>query len=314
MKTSQAIRDDHVVYVHRRLDTMEVFYVGKGKRSRVMKKTGRNKHWKHIADKHGYLSEIVEDGVQEWYALEKEVELIAYYGRSDQGRGPLVNMTDGGDGITNPSAEWKAAIGKRTSAHMKRLWATHAYREKVTNALRSTNLSHLTDTRRQTMQRLNADETFAEKRNALARERHKDPEYTKKLRGSVSEWYKKPENKEAATKRAKLVWEDADFRTRNKAGVQKKWKDPEFRAKNAAAVSASWRTEARRANHAKATKAAKAKAVVCLTNNMVFDSVSDAAAWATGKPYGKASGCHISSVCGGKRPTAFGHKWKLVGE
>ena len=38
------------------------------------------------------------ENVDEQPAIDKEIEMIAYYGRSDKGLGPLTNLTDGGEG------------------------------------------------------------------------------------------------------------------------------------------------------------------------------------------------------------------------
>ena len=94
-----------VVYQHRRLDTNEVFYVGIGKPSRPTIKCGKTKLWKNIVNKAGYSVEIILRN-QSWEeAVEVERYLIKYYGRRDLGLGNLVNMTDGGDGCSNPSKE-----------------------------------------------------------------------------------------------------------------------------------------------------------------------------------------------------------------
>lgn len=90
---------DFYVYIHRKSTTGAVFYVGKGKDTRAFDTFDRGTHWGRTAAKHGYYVEIVESGLQEWYAFELEVELIAYHGRYDLGHGPLVNKTDGGEGV-----------------------------------------------------------------------------------------------------------------------------------------------------------------------------------------------------------------------
>jgi hypothetical protein len=96
---------DYYVYLHRRLDTMEVFYVGKGTGPRGWTTHGRlkrpNSHWGNIAQKHGFYVEIVKDKLQEWYALELEADLISYYGRSDLNSGILCNKSDGGESGSN---------------------------------------------------------------------------------------------------------------------------------------------------------------------------------------------------------------------
>lgn len=86
------------VYKHIRLDSDEIFYIGIGDKTRPYKKTGRNKHWKNIVNKHGYRIEILYSNVDVDFAIEKEIELISKYGRIDIGTGILVNMTDGGEG------------------------------------------------------------------------------------------------------------------------------------------------------------------------------------------------------------------------
>lgn len=88
---------DFYVYLHRKATTGKVFYVGKGTSYRAYDKIGRSNWWKNIVAKHGYSIEFYISGVQDWYAIEVEKELIAYYGREN-----LCNMTDGGDGASNP--------------------------------------------------------------------------------------------------------------------------------------------------------------------------------------------------------------------
>ena len=90
---------DFYVYIHRKATTGEVFYVGKGHGDRAYE-FGRNDHWNKTARKHGFSVKIVETGLQEWYALELEMDLIALYGRNDLGYGTLVNWTDGGEGVS----------------------------------------------------------------------------------------------------------------------------------------------------------------------------------------------------------------------
>jgi hypothetical protein len=89
---------DFYVYLHRKATTGEVFYVGKGQGKRLYGYSARNRHWHHVANKHGFTAHIVEDGLQEWAAFELERDLIALYGRQDVGMGRLVNYTDGGEG------------------------------------------------------------------------------------------------------------------------------------------------------------------------------------------------------------------------
>lgn len=105
-----------VVYVHSKKNTNEVFYVGIGKtENRAYSKLNRNIHWKRIVEKYDYDVEIVHTNLDWSTACEIEKSLINQYGRDN-----LSNMTDGGEGLSNPSNELrdrmsKAQIGKKQS-------------------------------------------------------------------------------------------------------------------------------------------------------------------------------------------------------
>lgn len=89
------------VYRHIRLDTNLPFYIGIGsddKYKRAYDKYSRNRHWKFIVNKTDILIEILMDDLTWEEACEKEKEFINLYGRTDLGKGTLVNLTDGGDG------------------------------------------------------------------------------------------------------------------------------------------------------------------------------------------------------------------------
>jgi hypothetical protein len=55
------------------------------------------------------------DGVSNDEAIAEEQRLIQLYGRADLGLGPLTNLTDGGEGRVNPSAEERQLKSKRMS-------------------------------------------------------------------------------------------------------------------------------------------------------------------------------------------------------
>jgi len=101
-KNFEGAPSGYYLYVHRKATDGTIFYVGKGLRDR-WKSTGRtNKHWQNTAIKHGVIVDILMQDLQEWYAYEKEIELIAYYGRFDLGEGALVNHDNGGEGGGRP--------------------------------------------------------------------------------------------------------------------------------------------------------------------------------------------------------------------
>lgn len=90
-----------IVYLHTRLDTDVVFYVGIGKdSSRAFSKKNRSKYWHNIVSSVGYRVDIIVQDVSWDVAVEFEKRLIAEHGRKDLGTGELVNMTGGGDGST----------------------------------------------------------------------------------------------------------------------------------------------------------------------------------------------------------------------
>lgn len=86
---------DFYVYLHRKLGSGDVFYVGKGFGDRAWRATGRNQFWLRTVAKYGYTVEIVQRDMQEWWAFEMERDLIAVHGRHR-----LANLTDGGDGTS----------------------------------------------------------------------------------------------------------------------------------------------------------------------------------------------------------------------
>ena len=92
--------NDYCVYLHIKLTNKIPFYVGKGKIDRANTKFGRSKWWNTTVDKHGYDVIILEEDLTEKESLEKEVYWINKFGRKDLGLGTLVNLTDGGEGIS----------------------------------------------------------------------------------------------------------------------------------------------------------------------------------------------------------------------
>jgi hypothetical protein len=102
------------IYIHRRLDTNEIFYVGRGtinkkssgkchknKYSRAYVKHKHNKYWLRITEKTEWSIEILEDNLSWDESTEREIFYIKHYGRKDLNLGTLVNNTDGGEGSIN---------------------------------------------------------------------------------------------------------------------------------------------------------------------------------------------------------------------
>ena len=88
-----------IVYRHIRLDKNEPFYIGIGKdEKRAYDKTNsRNFIWKGIIKKSEYRVEILFEDLSIKDAKNKEIELIALYGKKINKTGTLANLSDGGD-------------------------------------------------------------------------------------------------------------------------------------------------------------------------------------------------------------------------
>lgn len=124
-----------VVYQHIRLDKNEPFYIGIGKsikRAYNLYSSNRNKIWNAIFNKSNIKVEILYDDIPWKDACIIERELIKKFGRIDISTGILSNMTEGGDGLLNPSIEIrekkrKSMIGKNKGDNH---WM-HKYKDKI---------------------------------------------------------------------------------------------------------------------------------------------------------------------------------------
>jgi hypothetical protein len=109
------MNQDFYIYAHRRLDTGEVFYVGKGRARRAWQRQSRSRWWKAIVDKAGFEVEIMATSLSEDEAFKQERSLIAEFrGRAT----PLCNMTDGGNG-GDGSIHWSIEGREKTIVRCK---------------------------------------------------------------------------------------------------------------------------------------------------------------------------------------------------
>lgn len=94
-------RTIYYVYEHYKLGAKEPFWVGKGTGQRAYangNKTGRNRFWLNVVNKYGYEIRFVAQNLNEVDAFWLENMCIVGWGRLDKKEGPLVNLTDGGEG------------------------------------------------------------------------------------------------------------------------------------------------------------------------------------------------------------------------
>lgn len=90
----------YYVYIHIRLDTGSIFYVGKGKGRRAKTKWSRNIWWKRVTDKTDWISAIVQENMSESDAYLLEMWLIAKLRHEGV---VLCNIGDGGEGMSSPN-------------------------------------------------------------------------------------------------------------------------------------------------------------------------------------------------------------------
>jgi hypothetical protein len=154
------------------------FYIGKGHGSRV------HFHWRNaknhinplikrvlnkIADAWlEPISQIDSHFTVEAAAFQREIELIAQYGRRDLSTGPLCNLTDGGEGATGCLA---------ASEHMRKLNTTPGFSKR--NAEKRFTNPEFAKAHTKRMQKLHADPTFATARDNRLRKLHADQELVK---------------------------------------------------------------------------------------------------------------------------------------
>lgn len=105
----------YFTYAHCKQTDGSIFYIGKGKRDRVVSHAHRNNYWKNVVSKHGLSVMRLAKWKIEQEAYDHERFLIWCF--RDMGM-QLVNLTDGGDGLSNPSDETRKKMSERNA--MKR--------------------------------------------------------------------------------------------------------------------------------------------------------------------------------------------------
>lgn len=114
--------EKYYVYMHKRNSDGAIFYVGKGYGTRAFRRHGRSIHWNNVVAKHGLIVEICQENMQEDNAFLLEMWLISKFRHEGIS---LVNLTDGGEGMSNPSEETRnklsaSKLGRKMSDDQKR--------------------------------------------------------------------------------------------------------------------------------------------------------------------------------------------------
>jgi hypothetical protein len=117
------MKNKFYIYLHIKLDIGEPFYIGKGVGDRAYRKGNRNRFWGNIVNKYGFDVVLLEEDLTEQEAFDREIYWIKRIGRKDLNQGPLVNMTDGGEGGSTGRI-WSEITRKKMSDSQKKLSET----------------------------------------------------------------------------------------------------------------------------------------------------------------------------------------------
>ncbi len=121
------------VYEHIRLDTNQVFYVGKGQGYRLTSTKDRNKHWHNIVNKVGFKAIKVLENEDEELILLAEIERIDQLRKLGY---KLCNITDGGQGISGLKHSEES---KRKMSESRKKIAPHKHTDESKQKIRQAN-------------------------------------------------------------------------------------------------------------------------------------------------------------------------------
>jgi len=200
---------------------LQPIYVGKGKGRRV------HVHWRKALDHRNPLLrrvfgklhksglepqiEIVGHFDVETEAFQREIELIAQYGRRDLGLGTLCNLTDGGDG-----ASGCLITATRVERFRKQLTDPESEFSKArVEGLRKPEVRKANSER---MRKRSADPEFRKANSDRTRKQNADPEFIKARAEALVKLHADPEFTKANTERMRKRSADPEFKTRAAAG------------------------------------------------------------------------------------------------
>ena len=180
----------YYVYIHKRLDSLDPFYVGKGTGKRAWLKAGRNEYWQRVASKHGYEVEIVAEFEEPSAALTAELEVMLFLERWGYS---LTNKALGGGGITGykHTDEARAKMSRR----MKEVCGREDHRRMRSEAQKARFL----------------DESYRQHMSQKAKDRWQREEYRQRMEEIAKTRYTE-QSRERIGRAAKAKWADAEYR------------------------------------------------------------------------------------------------------
>lgn len=207
----------HYVYIWFRPSGVPC-YVGKGKGARwCVFKRAHNPHLAAIIRQAGggLPAVIVRDGLTNEEAIETEIALIAAIGREAHG-GPLVNLTDGGEGNVgwSPSPETRA----KNSAAKRGRHLSAEHRQKISSTRTGQKHSGSTiATMKISMKGLKRTPEGCANIKAAAQKRADDPAFVEKLRANVAIQFSDPEMRRRVSESVKALWSNPEYRAQQMA-------------------------------------------------------------------------------------------------